>query len=56
MAADLDAATITQFDKTTRDVTLHTQTINIDYTSRPRENITDNAGNIVAIARGGLMY
>ena len=56
LSADLDPSTITQFDRTTRDVTLSTQQINIDYTSRPRENITDSSGNIVAIARGGLMY
>ena len=56
ISADLDPNTITQFDKTTRDVTLTTQQINIDYTSRPRENITDSSGNIIRITRGGLMY
>ena len=56
LSADLDSSTITQFDRTTRDVTLSTQEINIDYTSRPRENITDASGNVIEIRRGGLMY
>ena len=56
LSADLDASTITQFDRTTRDVTLSTQEINIDYTSRPREDITDASGNVITIRRGGLMY
>ena len=56
ISADLDPNTITQFDKTTRDVTLSTQEININYTSRPREDITDASGNVITIRRGGLMY
>ena len=39
IAADFDTDTITQFDKTTRDVTLKTQPIEIDYVSRVRRNI-----------------
>ena len=39
IAADFDTDTITQFDKTTRDVTLKTQPIGIKYVSRVRRTI-----------------
>ena len=39
VAADFDTDTITQFSKTTRDVTLKTQPIEIDYVSRVRRDI-----------------
>ena len=39
IAADFDTDTITQFDKTTRDVTLKTQPIDIRYVSRVRRTI-----------------
>ena len=39
VAADFDTDTITQFDKTTRDVTLQTQPIDIRYVSRVRRTI-----------------
>ena len=39
IAADFDTDTITQFSKTTRDVTLKTQPIEIDYVSRVRRVI-----------------
>ena len=39
VSADFDTDTITQFSKTTRDVTLKTQPIEIDYVSRVRRNI-----------------
>src|SRR6056300_685771 len=44
VSADLNDGTITQFDKTTRDVTLKTQPINIDYVSRVRRNLTNSSG------------
>ena len=56
LTADLDAATITQFDKTTRDVNLHTQTINIDYTSKSKRKHNRPFKVILFVARGGLMY
>ena len=39
IAADFDTDTITQFNKSTRDVTLKTQPIEIDYVSRVRRTI-----------------
>ena len=39
VSTDFDTDTITQFSKTTRDVTLKTQPIEIDYVSRVRRNI-----------------
>ena len=39
IAADFDTDTITQFNKSTRDVTLKTQPIEIDYVSRVRRDI-----------------
>jgi len=39
VSADFDTDTITQFSKTTRDVTLKTQPISIDYLSRVRRTI-----------------
>ena len=39
VAADFDTDTITQFSKTTRDVTLKTQPIDIRYVSRGRRTI-----------------
>ena len=41
IAADFDTDTITQFDKTTRDVTLKTQPIGIKYVSRVRRDINN---------------
>jgi len=41
VAADFDTDTITQFDKTTRDVTLKTQPLVIDYVSRVRRTINN---------------
>ena len=39
ISADFDTDTVTQFDRTTRDVTLKTQPIEIDYVSRVRRTI-----------------
>ena len=52
VSADLDTGTITQFDKTTRDVTLKTQPINIDYVSRVRRNLSNSSGNLVNVRQG----
>ena len=52
VSADLDTDTITQFDKTTRDVTLKTQPINIDYVSRVRRNLSNSSGNLVNVRQG----
>jgi len=52
VAADMDTGTITQFDKTTRDVTLKTQPINIDYVSRVRRNLSNSSGNLVNVRQG----
>ena len=41
VSADLDQSTITQFDKTTRDVTLKTQPLHINYVSRVRRDINN---------------
>ena len=41
VAADFDTDTITQFDKTTRDVTIKTQPLEIDYVSRVRRDINN---------------
>ena len=41
VSADFDQSTITQFDKTTRDVTLKTQPLIIDYVSRTRRDINN---------------
>ena len=41
VAADFDTDTITQFAKTTRDVTLKTQPLEIDYVSRVRRDINN---------------
>ena len=41
VAADFDTDTITQFSKTTRDVTLKTQPLEIDYVSRVRRDINN---------------
>ena len=41
VAADFDTDTITQFSKTTRDVTLKTQPLTIDYVSRVRRDINN---------------
>ena len=40
-SADFDQSTITQFDKTTRDVTLKTEPIGINYVSRVRRDINN---------------
>ena len=50
VAADFDTDTITQFSKTTRDVTLKTQPLVIDYVSRVRRDI--NSVNV----RQGFAY
>ena len=50
VSADLDQSTITQFDKTTRDVTLKTQPLHINYVSRVRRDI--NSVNV----RQGFAY
>ena len=55
VAADMDTGTITQFDKTTRDVTLKTQPINIDYVSRVRRNLSNSSGDLVNV-RQGFVY
>ena len=52
VSADLDSGTITQFDKTTRDVTLKTQPINIDYVSRVRRNLSNPSGDLVNVRQG----
>ena len=41
VSADFDTDTITQFSKTTRDVTLKTQPLEIDYVSRVRRDINN---------------
>ena len=41
VSADMDQSTITQFDKTTRDVTLKTQPLHINYVSRTRRDINN---------------
>ena len=41
VSADFDQSTITQFDKTTRDVTLKTQPLHINYVSRVRRDINN---------------
>ena len=41
VSADFDQSTITQFDKTTRDVTLKTQPLHINYVSRTRRDINN---------------
>ena len=41
VSADLDQSTITQFSKTTRDVTLKTEPIGINYVSRVRRDINN---------------
>jgi hypothetical protein len=41
VSADFDQSTITQFDKTTRDVTLKTEPIGIKYVSRVRRDISN---------------
>jgi len=48
----LDDGTITQFDKTTRDVTLKTQPINIDYVSRVRRNLSNSSGGLTNVRQG----
>ena len=50
VSADFDQSTITQFDKTTRDVTLKTQPLHINYVSRVRRDI--NSVNV----RQGFAY
>ena len=50
VSADFDTDTITQFSKTTRDVTLKTQPLTIDYVSRVRRDI--NSVNV----RQGFAY
>ena len=51
VSADLDDATITQFDKTTRDVTL-TKPINIKYLSRTRRNLSNSSGDLINVRQG----
>ena len=41
VSTDFDTDTITQFSKTTRDVTLKTQPLTIDYVSRVRRDINN---------------
>ena len=41
VSADFDTDTISQFDKTTRDVTIKTQPLEIDYVSRVRRDINN---------------
>jgi len=52
VSADFDTSTITPFDKTTRDVTLKTQPINIDYVSRVRRNLSNSLGDLVNVRQG----
>ena len=52
VSADLDDGTITQFDKTTRDITLKTQPINIDYVSRVRRNLPNSLGGLTNVRQG----
>jgi len=52
VSADLDDGTITQFDKTTRDVTLKTQPIHIDYVSRVRRNLPNSLGGLTNVRQG----
>ena len=52
VSADMDTGTITQFDKTTRDVTLKTQPINIDYVSRVRRNLPNTDGGLTNVRQG----
>jgi hypothetical protein len=58
VAADFDTDTITQFDKTTRDVTLKTQPIDIRYVSRVRRvinNVNVRQGFVYAGPRFGTI-
>ena len=55
VSADFDQDTVTQFSKTTRDVTLTRQPIDINYVSRVRRNITDSSGNVVNV-RQAFVY
>ena len=52
VSADFDTSTITPFDKTTRDVTLKTQPINIDYVSRVRRNLSNSLGGLTNVRQG----
>ena len=52
VSADFDTSTITPFDKTTRDVTLKTQPVNIDYVSRVRRNLSNSLGDLVNVRQG----
>ena len=56
VSADLDDATITQFDKTTRDVTLKSEPIEIRYVSRIRRNIQNSSGTTIPNVRQGFAY
>ena len=55
VAADIDTDTITQFDKTTRDVTLTAAPIGIEYVSRIRRTI-NNVSVKKGFAYAGLTY
>ena len=55
VAADIDTDTITQFDKTTRDVTLTAAAIDIEYVSRIRRTI-NNVPVKKGFAYAGLTY
>ncbi len=55
VSADFDQDTVTQFSKTTRDVTLTRPAIDINYVSRVRRNITDSSGNVVNV-RQAFVY
>ena len=52
VSADFDTSTITPFDKTTRDVTLKTEPIKIDYVSRVRRNLSNSSGNLINVRQG----
>jgi len=52
VSADFDTDTISQFSKTTRDVTLKTQPLVIDYVSRVRRNLSNSSGDLVNVRQG----
>jgi hypothetical protein len=52
VSADFDTDTITQFDRTTRDLTLKSPAIGIDYVSRVRRNIQPASGNAINVRQG----